>query len=219
MGFNLGGVFKSLVNPATLMQLAMGPAGWASIAMRTMMTAVAQQVIQQVGQKLGLPSSVINMAQQAFAATSGTGGLGQLNVAQAASSLAQQFGLSPAQEGQLAREGDDAVSKLVDSMIKKARQGGKEEASEGEAGANGKGGSRLVALAKALGTLIDGKMDDIIKKSKELDADKKNNKGENQATISAEIQALSQEISFISNALNNSIKSIGEALTTMARKG
>lgn len=213
----LGGIVKSLVNPATLMQLAMGPAGWASIAMRTMMTAVAQQVIQQVGQKLGLPSSVINMAQQAFSATSGTGGLGQLNVAQAASSLAQQFGLSPAQEGQLAREGDDAVSKLVDSMIKKARQGGKEEASEAEGGSKG-GESRLVALAKALGALIDKKMGDIIDKSKALDADKANG-GKQQATISAEIQALSQEISFISNALNNSIKSIGEALTTMARKG
>jgi hypothetical protein len=176
-------------------------------------------VIQQLGQKLGLPSSVINMAQQAFSASSGTGGLGQMNISQAASSLAQQFGLNPSQEGQLARDADDVVSKLVDSMIKKARQGGKEEASEGSEASGGGSGSRLVALAKALGALIDKKMDDIIKKSKELDADKKNNKGENQATISAEIQALSQEISFISNALNNSIKSIGESLTTMARKG
>jgi hypothetical protein len=212
----LGGIMKSLVNPTNLLQLAMGPAGWASIATRTLMTAVAQEVIQKVGEKLQLPSSVINMAQQAFSATSGTGALGQLDVDQAVSSLAKQFGLNPAQEGQLAREADDVVSKLVDSMIKKVRQGGKEEASEAEGGSRG-GESRLVALAKALGALIDNKMGDIIDKSKALDADKANG-GKQQATISAEIQALSQEISFISNALNNSIKSIGEALSTLSRK-
>lgn len=212
MGFSLGGVFKSLVNPATLMQLAMGPAGWASIAMRTVMTAVAQQVIQQVGQRMGLPQSVIGLAQQAFTAASGTGDLGKMTVANAVSQLGQQFGLSPKQEGELAREANDVVGKLVDSMLKKVRQSGKEESGSAE------GESRLVALAKALGSLIDKKMDDIIAKSKALDADKANG-GKQQATISAEIQALSQEISFISNALNNSIKSIGEALTTMARKG
>jgi hypothetical protein len=212
MGFSLGGVFKSLVNPATLLQLAMGPAGWASIAMRTVMTAVAQQVIQQVGQRMGLPQSVIGLAQTAFTAASGTGDLGKLTVANAVSQLGQQFGLTPTQEGQLAREANDVVGKLVDSMLKKVRQSGKEEAGSSE------GESRLVALAKALGNLIDKKMDDIIAKSKSLDADKANG-GKQQATISAEIQALSQEISFISNALNNSIKSIGEALTTMARKG
>jgi hypothetical protein len=212
MGFSLGGVFKSLVNPATLMQLAMGPAGWASIAMRTVMTAVGQQVLQQVGQRLGLPQSVINLAQQAFTAASGTGDLGKLTVANAVSQLGQQFGLSPKQEGELAREANDVVGKLVDSMLKKNRQGDKEEAGSAE------GESRLVALAKALGSLIDKKMGDIIDKSKSLDADKANG-GKQQATISAEIQALSQEIGFISNALNNSIKSIGEALNTMARKG
>jgi hypothetical protein len=33
------------------------------------------------------------------------------------------------------------------------------------------------------------------------------------------MQALSQEMSMISNALNNTIKSIGESNTTLARKG
>jgi hypothetical protein len=42
---------------------------------------------------------------------------------------------------------------------------------------------------------------------------------EKQDSLSAEMQALSQEMSMISNALNNTIKSIGESNTTLARKG
>jgi ABC-type branched-subunit amino acid transport system ATPase component len=41
---------------------------------------------------------------------------------------------------------------------------------------------------------------------------------EKQDSLSAEMQALSQEMSMISNALNNMIKLIGEANTTLARK-
>ncbi len=216
----LGSIVGALTNPTTLLQLAMGPAGWASIAMKTVMTAVAQEVIKQVGQQLGLPQSVINMAQQAFSASSGSGNLGQQSISQAVSGLGQQFGLSPAQEGTIGREANDVVGKLVEKMTEKLRQG---QDDDGEGSGSGKAsgggsGSRLVALARALGKIIDKKMDDIIAKSKTLDGDKANG-GKQQATISAEIQALSQEIGFISNALNNSIKSIGESLSTMARKG
>lgn len=105
----LKSIVGAFTNPATLLQLATGPAGWASLAMRTIGTAIIQQAIQQVGQQLGLPSSMINLAQQAFSASSGTSDLGQQTTKQAISTLAKQFNLSPTQEGQLGRQANDSA--------------------------------------------------------------------------------------------------------------
>ena len=60
----LGGIFRSVLNPINLMQLAAGPAGWASLAMRAVVTNIAQTVIQRIGQQLGVPQPFIDIAQQ-----------------------------------------------------------------------------------------------------------------------------------------------------------
>ena len=54
MGFNIGGMFKSLVNPMTLAQLAMGPAsiGWASIAIAKMVCLMSQAAVQHGRQQV-----------------------------------------------------------------------------------------------------------------------------------------------------------------------
>jgi hypothetical protein len=200
----LSGIMKSIINPATLMQLAMGPAGWASLALKTIGTAIMQQVIQQVGQQLGLPPAVINMAQQAFSAASGQP-FNPQSVAGAVEQFGQMMGANPTEIGDAQRGANDVVKQLVDSVLKQARDGGGEDGpSTGE--------SRLVKLAKAMGKLLDKKMDKIIEVGEKMDGAKK------QGSLSAEMQALSQEMSMISNALNNMIKSIGEANTTLARK-
>jgi hypothetical protein len=200
----LSGILKSVINPATLMQLAMGPAGWASLALKTIGTAIMQQVIQQVGQQLGLPPAVINMAQQAFSAASGQP-FNPQSVAGAVEQFGQMMGANPTEIGDAQRGANDVVKQLVDSVLKQARDGGGEDGpSTGE--------SRLVKLAKAMGKLLDKKMDKIIEVGEKMDGAKK------QGSLSAEMQALSQEMSMISNALNNMIKSIGEANTTLARK-
>jgi hypothetical protein len=200
----LSGILKSVINPATLMQLAMGPAGWASLALKTIGTAIMQQVIQQVGQQLGLPPAVINMAQQAFSAASGQP-FNPQSVASAVEQFGQMMGANPTEIGDAQRGANDVVKQLVDSVLKQARDGGGEDGpSTGE--------SRLVKLAKAMGKLLDKKMDKIIEVGEKMDGAKK------QGSLSAEMQALSQEMSMISNALNNMIKSIGEANTTLARK-
>lgn len=219
------GILKSVINPATLMQLAAGPAGWASLAMRTIGTAIMQQVIQQLGQKLGLPPAVINMAQQAFSAASGTGDLGQQSVAQAVSNFAKQANLSPMQEGQLqqtANKSVDNVNKIVEQMMKKLQ--GSEEGEEGG------GGSVLMRIARALGKLMDQKMDSLAAKADQLGrvgGEKGmttkdggfNAQGQSKfGQLSAEVQALSQEIGYLSQAISSTIKSIGEAASTIARK-
>jgi hypothetical protein len=210
----LGGILKSVINPATLFQLAMGPAGWASLATKMIVSAVAQQVIQQLGQQLGLPQSIINMAQTAFSAASGTGGMPS-TVSEAVSQLAEQFNLSPSQQGELQREGQTSTRRLVDQLMeseefKSARSGAK----------GGKGGeSILMRIAIALGQLADKKMGEMDKLATQIGATK-DGKDQNKITEQgARLQALGQEMSILSNAMTNVIKSIGEANSTIARKG
>jgi hypothetical protein len=207
----LGGIMKSVINPATLMQLAMGPAGWASLAMRTIGTAIAQQVIQQLGQQFGLPPAVISMAQQAFATASGTQGMPN-NITDAVSQLAGQFNLSPSQQGELQRGAEDSMNSLISQL------GQSEETKEAISG--GKGQSLLMKIAIALGKLLDKKMTEMAGLTDQIGklgsgSDKQSKLGE----LTGKLQGLGQEVSMLSNALTNTIKSIGEANTTIARKG
>ena len=223
-----------LTNPASLLQLAAGPAGWASLALQTIGTSIAQQLIQQVGQQLGLPQSLISVAQQAFSATSGTGNLGQQTIQQAVSSVAERLNLSPSQEGQLQRSADQSftnMSKILDQIVKKMAKGGKEEA---EGGRGERSGSLLMRIAQALGELMDQKIEQLANKADQLgrlgsekgntftDGANKggfNAQGQSQfGKLSAEVQALGQEIGYLSQAISQTLKSIGEAASTVARK-
>ena len=226
----LGGIAKSLVNPMTLAQLAMGPAGWASILAKAVISAVGQQVIQQLGQKLGLPDGVINLAQQAFSGAMGGGNalggaLGganaagrALSIADAVGQVAQGLNLNPQQEGQLARDTNEiaqqSTKRLVDQLVES------EEFKSAKNGAKGgkSGESILMRIAIALGSLADKKMGEMDKLAQQIGATKD---GKNQNKITeqgAKLQALGQEMSILSNALTNVIKSIGEANSTIARK-
>lgn len=235
MGLNLGGLLKSVVNPMTLAQLAMGPAGWASILAKAVISAIGQQVIQQLGQKLGLPDGVINLAQQAFSGAMGGGNAlggalgganalgrtagGALSVADAVKQVAEGLNLNAQQEGRLARNTNDTVQvatkRLVDQLMES------EEFKSAKNGAKGgkAGESILMRIAIALGSLADKKMGEMDKLAQQIGATKD---GKNQNKISemgAKLQALSQEMSILSNAMTNVIKSIGEANSTIARKG
>jgi hypothetical protein len=235
----LGGIMKSLVNPMSLAQLAMGPAGWASLAMKAIGSQIAMQVIEQIGQKMGLPPAVIDLAQSAFAASSGQPGLMKQNIGEAVSKFANQMDLRPSEAGKLQRELMDASDKSLNNLMNIANRSlaqfqkdaveGKNNGDENTSSASGgKGESFLVAFAKALGKAMDSKMNKMMGLSKEIDqATKENNDAtaggkQRQAVISeksAEMQALGQEIGLLSQALSNSVKSIGEAASTLARKG
>ena len=207
----LGGILKSVINPATLIQLAMGPAGWASLATKMLVSAVAQQVIQQLGQQLGLPQSIINMAQTAFSAASGTQGMPS-TISDAVSQLAEQFNLSPSQQGEVQREAQTSTRRLVDQLMES------EEFKSARSGAKS-GDSILMRIAIALGKLADDKMGKMDKLATQIGATK-DGKEQNKITEQgARLQALGQEMSILSNAMTNVIKSIGEANSTIARKG
>jgi hypothetical protein len=200
--------FGSIVSMASQIALAAATGGMSAaiqMALKAVVTSIIQQVIQQVGQQMGLPQGVIDMAQQAFSAASSQPG--GANVDGAIGALGQLMGANPSQVGQAQREGNEIVKQMVDSILKRARDGGSDE--DGASGPE----SRLMKLAKAMGKLLDKKMDQMIAVGAKMD------KSEKQGALSAQMQALGQELGMISNALNNTIKSIGESNTTLARKG
>jgi hypothetical protein len=227
--FGIGDIFKALVNPASLLQLAMGPAGWISFAVQTIGTAIGKELIQALGQQLGLPQSIIDMAKTAFSAATGSTD-GPDTIKDAVKLVSEQLNLSPTESGQLERTANESMQKLLSGL---QNGGGIAEEEEG-------GGSFLVALAKALGKQMDqkaaqisGLANDISKLTSDTRAGFVNgidgNNSKNSSAIGAEqtkisskstlLQAYSQELSIISTAATNAIKSIGEAQTTLARKG
>jgi hypothetical protein len=130
--------------------------------MQTIGSSIMNQVIQQLDQKLGLPQSVISGAQAMFGQTSGLGSIGQQSVTQAVSSFAKQANLSPFQEGKLQQAANktvDNVNKIVEQMMKKLQ--GSEEGEDGGGG----GGGVPMRIARALGKLMDQKMDSLAAKA------------------------------------------------------
>lgn len=204
--FNLGSIARSLVNPISIAQLALGPAGWASLAMRTLGPQLAMNLIQQVGQRMGLPQQSIDLAQGIFASAMGQPGLAQQNLAQSVAGI-MQGGFSAREIAQTQREATNIVREMTDTMLERLRNGDDRE----EGGVRG-GESRLVALARALGKVMDGKMNEMIDIGNKID------KSDKTGELSAQMQALSQELALVASALNNTIKSVGEANTNMARK-
>ena len=100
----------------------------------------------------------------------------------------------------------------MDNLTKLATDiAGGPEAKEAKAG--GKGGSWLMAMARALGQKADklaGEMQDMADK---MSADKSD------PSASLEFSAKSQEFGLFMNSASNALKTAGESLTTVARKG
>jgi hypothetical protein len=243
MGISFGGIMKSLVNPMSLMQLAMGPAGWASLAVKTIGTAIAQQLIQKLGQELGLPPSIIGLVQQAFAGATGSQGMPS-TVRGAVDLLAQQFNLSPKQQGELMRGGNKAYDALLNDMLRQIKDfgknaEGKKEGFDDLSTSNGKKGF-LYKIADALGKSIDQQMTNMEKLADKIKtqtaenqtgvdnmSDEPNGKETSQASLNgqklgslnSELQAASQQMGILSQVVSSVLKSVGEAQSTVARKG
>lgn len=204
----LGNIMKSVINPATLLQVAMGPAGWASIAIKAIGTAVAQQVIQALGEKLGLPQGLINMAKDAFTTATGTKGM-PTSVGGAVDGLTKQFNLSPTQSGQLERSINESLAPILDN-IKNDRYSVDESGGKKLTGKAAGGKSWIMQIAELLGNKLNEAAEEL--KTKADSTDWKDGKS------MSEFNALNQQFSTLMSSVNTAIKSIGEALSTMARK-
>lgn len=199
-----GGVLNNVINPTNLAMLAMGPGGWAALAAKTLMSAVGQQVIQQLGEKLGLPQSTIDLAQGAFCASIGDTRGATRNIGEVVSGIANQTGASPFEAASAERELSDIVDKMSTSLA--------ESREAKEARASGGGKSWLMAIAEALGRTSD-------KLAKEMDDMSKTlGEGENKSSQNLKFGAKSQEFSQFFSSANTVIKTLGEALSQGARK-
>ena len=215
----LGGIMKSVVNPMSLAQLAMGPAGWASLAMQAATSAIAQQAIQIVGKELGLPQGAINLAQQAAA-----GGAGQTNFgSNPITNMLSQFsgGMTPTQQGQMSRLLNNEAQDLASSVRQQLNRSLLESNEDSQSAKSGGKGSIFMQIAVALGKIADKKMKEMASLATEIgniDAEDKSKANET-TQKTGEMQAKGQEFGLLSNAMSNAIKSLGEGMTQLARKG
>lgn len=202
---NVFGLARSVFNPMTAIQLAMGPAGWASIALRTLTNAVAQQAIQTLGERLNLPQSVINLAQSQAGFATGRGSLRDT-----VNSLARDAGLNLIETASLQRTAQEAQRQLVNSLI---------ESDEFKAAKSGGGGSIFMKIAAALGKLADQKMNEMASLADRIGGIKDGKNGNQVTELTGKMQAKGQEFSLISNAMSTTINTLGNGLSQLARKG
>ncbi|MEJ2408376.1 MAG: hypothetical protein P8Y48_03310 [Novosphingobium sp.] len=211
----LGGLSLPSINPLSIAQLAMGPAGWASLAASTMFSSFGQQVIQQLGSSLGLPQPMIDMAQAGFAGTMGDYNGAFSNVNEAVEGLGSQIGMSLTDIASTQSSAQTAVDRMVSMITSRLRESGVDTSSAGTGE-----GSLLMKIAKALGELLDGKMTQMANVSDKIGSLGSSSSNQSKlGSLTGELQGLSQETNMLSNALSTTIKSIGEANTTLARKG
>lgn len=229
-----GNLFSSVASIA--LQGALGIAtGGASLlvttALKGLMMSIGDQLLQNIGQKLGLPQSVIDLAQATFHGAAGDPGGAVQNIQEASQGLGAAAGLDDFGTGEIQRQSFDIVDHLQKNVQEQLENGSDEDGNSrgsaktrAAASASAGGESFLVRLALALGKAIDAKMDEQLKIAGEID-DAKNKaeggdkKADSQITQQgAKLTALGQEITILSNALNTALKSIGESVSTLARK-
>jgi hypothetical protein len=201
-------------NPVSLLATSMfGPIGGvvAQLAQQVF-SSFGQNLIQQLGQNLGLPQSTIDMAQSSFAGSIGDFQGAALNLDEAVAAFGAGTGASPTQVGNAQSGMEDLLRNFIDDLsqseeFKNAKaSGGKGGSSAGSTGAPG----WLMAMAQALGKELDRLGDDMASRADSLSGD--------DPSASAEFGVVSQQFSMLMNATNNAIKSVGEAMANTARK-
>ncbi|MBB5710916.1 hypothetical protein [Sphingomonas xinjiangensis] len=208
----IGSLTGSFFNPINAGLALAGPAGWAALATRTLGTAIIKEVIGQVGQQLGLPQGMINMAQNAFSAATGTIG-GPASIPEAIAELTQAFNLSPREQGELQRAAQQDSRDIFDKLAEAFKEGkDRAEAEKTKGGKNGR--SWLQVIADSMADALDKKVQDMDTMAKALDK-----QGSNKSVrASTDLQVAGQEFSYLMNASSTVIKTIGEGLSGMSRK-
>lgn len=199
------GLLDSVSRVATINPLSGGIGGIVSLASRNLVSSFGQNLIQQLGQMVGLPQPLIDAAQSQFAFASGDvfGGISNLN--EAAEGFAQNAGASFTDSANFSRDIQDNLQRMASDIA------GGPEAREARAG--GRGGSWLMAMARALGEKADMLADQMQGLADRMSSDKSD------PSASLEFSAKSQEFGLFMNAASNALKTAGESLTTAARKG
>lgn len=140
---------RALFNPMTAVQLTMGPAGWASIAARSVLSQAVNAAIQHFGSQLGLPQSAISLMQAG--AGSSLGSPGGLSWRDAIQNFNRMTNASPFNAARNERTAQDTYDKVFDSVGKIMKQSCDE--ANGTVKTSGKNWIRV--LVEALGKRLD----------------------------------------------------------------
>ncbi len=208
MPFNriMGAVF----NPINIAQVMMGPAGWASLAMRTVGAQLGMNIIQQLGRQMGVPQPFIDLAQANFAGSIGMPGLQMQNMREAAAGFANTINFSPRQTAEFQQSVLRGTENIYEMLSEAAAEGRRRAERDGE----GDGRSWLQVIADNMSRVLDAKVKEMDRLARALD-----DQGSNRSTKTAnDLQVQTQEFSYIMQATSTVIKSIGEGLSAMARK-
>jgi hypothetical protein len=211
-------MFGIKLNFASIAQLGLaamtgGSSLFLSTALRTIGSQIAMNVIQRLGQQMGLPQPMIDMAQASFAMQTGQPGLARQNMREAVQGLADQFSLSPMEQGQLERAANDDADNMFEKLSE-AFKSGKDMAEARRSRGSRAGASWLQVIADSMAKALDAKVQDMDSMAKALDKQGKNKS----VKASTDLQVAGQEFSYLMNASSTVIKTIGEGLTGMARK-
>lgn len=200
---NFLGIARSVINPMTVLQVATGPVGWASLAARAVLSQAASAAIQHFGSQMGLPHSAINMMQTA--ASNSFGNAGGVSWRDAIRNFNQFTNASPFNSARNERIAQDSYEKIFESVGKIMKQ------SRDEANGSGKtsGKNWIRALVEALGKRLDNLAGEMERLGQQVDSGAKK---------SGELQAVSAEFGLISAALNTVMKSVAEGQVKLASK-
>lgn len=194
----------SIISQVALAAVTGGTSLIATMAMQ-IAEQVAKQVIQQIGTQLGLPQSAISAATTAFdAATGNVGGAAQ-DFAGVIQNAATQVHASTTQAGDLQRAASSAVNSLVSHL------GDSQDVKAAKSSGGAAAGGWLMQLAQVLGS----KLNEMAKNMNDLAGQITKDTPD----MTAKFGAATQEFGILMNATNNAIKTLGEGLTTTARKG
>ena len=178
----------SFANPAMLgAQLFMGAS-----------SNIGDQLLQKVGDMLGLPQHMIDAAQAMFHQSFGDVQGAAQNWKEAYQGIRE--GMSATDNAAVDRQTNEGTDQLANQAISTL---GDETSTEGK-------GSWLMALAKALGKILDAKAAKVEQLGNNLD--------KTDASKTAEFQAASQEFNLMMSTATNVLKTIGQGLSTMAKQ-
>ena len=138
-----------------------------------------------------------------------------------------QKGVTPEAAGQAKELAGDWMKDFIQDAAKQiVAEATKELKGEGK-GSSGKPGAEswLVAIAKAMGSVMGdraAKMVDLSKRMTETktggNSDAQQKAAKEMQSLNAEFQATSQEFNLLQNTMSTALKAIGEAMSSVARK-
>jgi len=210
-----GNILSTALNVASMIFPQAAIASAAANLITQVVGQVANQAAQQLCQESGMPKFIQDIVQDVVKNV-----VGQLT--QGGNQECQDH-LQDSLGGSLKNFADDMTKSVVDFAKSIMDLGGGDDENGGKCGKGGgkSSGSWLVAIAKAMGAAAGKHAEKLVDLSNQIEkaSGATGEEAKKVTGLQAEFQAESQMFSMLQSAFSNAIKSIGEGMSQMARKG